>query len=267
MELLTSKENAAIKRVARLLSSRRFRDTEGSFVCEGARLILDGIESGHTPEALYTTQRAFERYPALQEAAKASDKAYLITEALAEKIAETSSPQGVFAVFKKLDNGKTPATIKSGDGKRSYVLLSQVQDPGNVGAILRTCEAFGVTEVLLSADCADPYSPKVLRAGMGAVFRQPLRLCANLLTEMETLRESGVHLFAAALGEDSRRLGEIAFPPAAGVLIGNEGNGLPEELIAACDDCLLIPMPGGAESLNAAVAAGILVWEITKPTI
>jgi TrmH family RNA methyltransferase len=265
MESLTSKENAAIKYVARLLSSRRLREEEGSFVCEGARLILDGIESGHTPQSLYITQRAMERYPALEDAACVAQKAYLITEALAEKITETSSPQGVFAIFQKLDNRETPATIKSGGDKRSYVLLSHVQDPGNVGAILRTCEAFGVTEVLLSADCADPYSPKVLRAGMGAVFRQPLRLCVDLFTEMETLRQNGVHLFAAALGEDSRRLGEITFPPVSGVLIGNEGNGLPEELVAACDDSLLIPMPGGAESLNAAVAAGILVWEMHKP--
>lgn len=262
MERITSRENPQIKRMAKLLASRKAREEEKAFVCEGTRLVLDGVASGETPLLLLVTEQAITRYPALEEVVGTAERTLLISDELAARLGDTRTPQGVFALFKKLDNWKTAVTIKSGGGKRSFVLLSKVQDPGNVGAVMRSCEAMGVDGLLLSDDCADLYSPKTLRAGMGAVFRLPVRVCENIAAEISALRKAGVAVYAAALRPDAKRLGRFDFPAASAVVIGNEGGGLDDDIINACDNTVLIPMAGGAESLNAGVAAGILIWEL-----
>ena len=258
--LISSKTNADIKWLKRLIDSKKERDEQGLFVCEGARLSLDGAAGGQTPVACYYTAHAAQKFPAVAALAEQCPKAAMITDDIAAKLADTHSPQGVFAVYKKLDNSQTADTIKRG----KKVLLSAVQDPGNVGAIMRSCEAFGVQELILSEDCADRYSAKVLRASMGGIFRLPTRVTADLAAEIADLRRAGTHVYAAALTQDSHPVEACDFAGSCAVLIGNEGNGLTDGLIASCDGTVMIPMPGGAESLNAGVAAGILIWEMTR---
>ncbi|MCL2055814.1 MAG: RNA methyltransferase [Oscillospiraceae bacterium] len=258
---LTSKDNPIIKEAARLASSKKARDNARAFMCEGAKLVSDGADCGARPLMLFATEKALARYPALAQTARMSERAYLITDELAARLSDTDTPQGVFAVFKKLDIQKSADTIYSCRGP--CVVLSRVSDPGNAGAVMRSCEALGAQGLILSPDCADVYSPKALRAGMGAVFRLPI-VIRPVLEAVRGLRANGFTVSAAAVCDNAAVAGEYTFPEKSAVLIGNEGAGLSPEEIEACDNTVMIPMHGGAQSLNAAVAAGILIWEMTK---
>ncbi|MBQ1962609.1 MAG: RNA methyltransferase [Clostridia bacterium] len=144
------------------------------------------------------------------------------------------------------------------------VLLESVRDPSNIGAIIRSAAAIGIDRLILSADCADIYHPKAVRASMGTLFNQPIDRVPELSSVIRQMRENGRRVFAAALDEDAVRLGD--FIPESGdcVVIGNEGHGLLPETVEACDKTVIIPMTDRAESLNAAVAASILMWEFSK---
>ena len=172
MERITSRENPQIKQLTKLIAQKKERTRTGLFVAEGARIAADAVKSGLAVEQLFLTPQARERYP--QEAALLTEKAqkiYEITPELAQKIANTNTPQGVFCVLPMLDNHFQTATIW---GTGHYLVLCSLQDPGNLGTIIRSCEAFGIDRLFLTDDCPDLYSPKVLRATMGGVFRLPI---------------------------------------------------------------------------------------------
>ena len=259
---IASRENPAVKRYVALAGSRRERRRLGLFVTEGAKLTLEAFGAGYRPVELFVTEAAWEDgSDALADCALAAERFCRVSDAVAQKLAQSVTPQGVFAVFSALDNGAQPVKIGN-NGK--FLLLSSLQDPGNLGTILRTAAAFGIDGVFLSADCPDLFSPKVLRASMGGVFKAPVRVAEDLGAEIDALRAAGVTVYAAALGEGAASLRETALGPGCAVVIGNEGNGLAPELAARCDRALVIPMEPGTESLNAAMAAGILLWEIYR---
>jgi TrmH family RNA methyltransferase len=144
-------------------------------------------------------------------------------------------------------------------------LLEAIRDPGNLGTVIRTAAAMGIGAMILSADCADLYHPRTVRAAMGALFTQRIiRVGRGMLPEViGGLRDAGRRVFATALHQDALRLGEVALRQGDCVVIGNEGHGLTEETVAACDACMIIPMQEGSESLNAATAAAICMWELS----
>ena len=145
---------------------------------------------------------------------------------------------------------------------RRAVLLENVQDPGNVGTVIRTANALGMDAVVLTGACADLYSPKTVRATMGALFRQPVLTCTQ--DELvQLLNANGLKLYGAALTDAAQDLRRVPLSPAA-VAIGSEGRGLSAQLLAQCDGQIIIPMQPGAESLNAAVAAAVVMWEIAR---
>ena len=236
IQQITSKENAKLKAAAKLVHSKKERVATGSFLAEGCRLCTDALNSGRRPLRVF------------------------VTEQLAHKLSDTQTPQGVFCVFPILDNCAQLDTIK----KNRIVILSSLQDPGNIGTIIRTAEAFGVDMILISADCPDLYAPKTLRATMGGVFRLPVVVVEDLRGQILSLHDQGVQVYAAALHRDSVPITELNFQQPSAVVIGNEGNGLTEEIIAACTKPMVIPMAGRAESLNAAVAATVAIWEMCK---
>lgn len=260
MLTLTSKDNPHIKRLVALQSSKKERDAAGLFVCEGVRLCLDLFQSGCIPEELYITRAVLERYPAFEEFAGLCGESAVLADHLSDRLSDTKTPQGVFAVCKKLDNTQSAVTIKKGG---RYLLLSTIQDPGNLGSMIRSCEAFGLDGLFLSADSADLYSPRVIRASMGGIFRLPVVIANDVAGEVGRLEQSGIPVYAATAAAGAKPVRDCDFSGGAAVLIGNEGNGLPPELIEACSEKVMIPMAGGAESLNAGVAAGILLWEMT----
>lgn len=145
---------------------------------------------------------------------------------------------------------------------RHVIVLEGVQDPGNVGTVIRTANALGMDTVVLTGACADLYSPKTVRAAMGALFRQPVLTCTQ--DELvQLLNANGLKLYSAALTDTAQDLRRVPLSPAA-VAIGSEGRGLSAQLLSQCDGQIIIPMQPGAESLNAAVAAAVVMWEIAR---
>ena len=190
-----------------------------------------------------------------------SEKSYMITPDLSRKISGTVTPQGVFCI------GAVPDSTLDTDRleKRGrYILLENVQDPSNIGAVFRTAEALGIDGALLSADCCDPYNPKTMRASMGAVFRLPFAVADDPVSEVEKQKKRGLRPLAAVPDRGAVSVTDIDAHGGVIMCVGNEGNGLTAELIAACCQSVTIPMRGRAESLNAAAAASLLMWEMVR---
>ncbi len=242
-DVITSKKNPLIAHFSRLSEDGSYRRTCGEYVCEGVKLLNDALASGLEINNVLCTRSA-----ALPELPELTKIHYASGDALATASYQ-QTPQGVLFTV--------PLPKVQGiclDTNRSYLLLDRVQDPGNVGTMLRTAEAFGFAGALLLQGCADPYSPKTLRGSMGAVFR--LNIC--MLSALETFP---LPIYAAVQnGEDVT----TAEKRPCILAIGNEGQGLSSDIIFAAEKRVTIPMRGRAESLNAATAAAILMWELSK---
>ena len=255
--MITSKDNEIIKHISKLLSSARYRRETGTFAAEGVRLCTDGAESGATDKAFLYTARAAEKYSEnFEKIRQAAEAEYELSDALFKKISDTTAPQGFMCIFKTLDKMKILNKI---DKKGKYAALENIQDPSNMGTILRTAEALGTSGIILSSDCCDIYSPKVVRGSMGAVFRIPVIIVENFTEYISGLTESGMMTYAST-PHQAENINSVNFSGGSVVLIGNEGNGLKEETINACYKRIKIPMNGRAESLNAAAAAAILLY-------
>ena len=253
MDVITSRENPRIKRACALRDSEKQRAAAGLFFAEGPKLCLE-LARGCRAAELYATAPALAHTPALAALGPAVVE---ITQPVAEKLAGTRSTQGVFALFETPATDPAPLLATA----RRILALDAVQDPGNVGTLLRSAAAFGFDAVLLGPGCAAPFSPKVLRASMGAAGRLPLGVCADLPAALGALRGRGVACLAAALYK-ARPLDAVGtqFPGGVCVVIGSEGQGLSDAAIAACSAAVRIPMTDRVESLNAGVAGSILLW-------
>lgn len=248
---ITSRDNETIKYACKIGRNKAFRQSEGCFLAEGLKLCCE-LARALTPLKVFYTLRALENCPAL---ARLEGVHYEITDAVAEKLAETQATQGVFALF-----ALPQASLETLQPGARYVCLENVQDPSNVGAVLRSAAAFGFDGAVLSQGSADAFSGKALRASMGAVAH--ISVIDNVVMPqlLQTCREKGIVTVAAAL-QRARPLSEIE-PPQGGLalLIGNEGAGLTEDTVASADAVARIPMTDRVESLNAAVAASVLLW-------
>lgn len=255
---ITARDNPAVKHYRRLRDNKRARREERLFVAEGLRIVCDALQYPGLVQQVFVTDTAAERIGALPEFRKA-DACLRISDAVGESMTDTYHTQGIFAVC-RMPAQLPPAALLRPGGR--YLVLCDLQDPGNMGMILRTADALGMDAVFSAGSC-EMYSPKVVRAAMGSLLRvsvcetSPLPLAA-LLHQRQILS------YAAVPAKDAQPLNECSFDGGCAVWIGNEGNGLPDELIAACGQTVTIPMRGGPESLNAAMAAGILMWEMTR---
>ena len=252
-EKITSRENAKIKYACRLASGAAFRRTEGRFLAEGRKLCPE-LARGAELETLFYTENALEKCP---ELAALPGEHYLVEDHVADKLADVGTHQGVFGVF------RTPVhTLEEVRPGGRYLALERVQDPGNVGTILRTADAFHADGMFLVNGCADLYNPKTLRATMGAVFRCPVwTVGAEELSAL--LKKSGIPLYGAALLEDTLDARAVDYNRCA-IAIGSEGRGLTEGVLVLCDRTIKIPMSEHCESLNAAAAATVLLWEAAR---
>ena len=250
---ITSRKNETVRRFRELARDKKLRDSEGTFVIEGDHLCTEAVSAGFEIVAALITQSAARRYASASQLERCAKSCMVISDDIAEYISDTKSPQGLFAQLKR----KPVPTVA---GNR-LVILDGVQDPGNVGTIIRTAEALGINGVLLSEGCADIWSPKVLRASMGSVFRMPC-ISGQLPLMITSLKEQGFSVYGAMLDETAQRLGEIEFPEKAAAVIGSEGSGISQEVRNVCTGGLYIPI-SGAESLNAAAAASIILWELS----
>lgn len=261
MELITSKDNKRLKAVKKLITSASYRREEQLFTAEGLRLCGDALRSGAEVETAYFSEDFLSKQPDFIK--RTQDKVkncFVLKNSIFSTLCDTKTPQGVLFVIKTLDKTLDFDKMKKNG---NIVALDNVQDPLNLGTILRSAEAFGVDGVVLSHDCCDIYSPKVIRGSMGAVFRQPFTVVDDLAGFIRDFNIIGTS-FAAVLDRESTPLSDCDFSGVTLCAVGNEGNGLSGDVIAACSSKVFIPMKGGAESLNVSAAASILIWEMIK---
>ena len=260
--LITSKDNRLVKQWRTLNAGARQRRESGLFAVEGARLCGDALDSGLTIETVLYTADAYTTYATIvRRLIAAANEVAEITPSLANAMADTSHPQGVFCVAKSLDIQLSLDTINN---MGRYGVFEDIQDPGNLGTMIRTAEAFGLDGLLLSTGCCDIYNPKVLRSSMGGVFRMPLMIAEDLPDVIAALQARGMTAFACVVDADAFPIDQTDMSAGALCVIGNEGNGLKPQTVAACKQRVTIPMAGRAESLNASMAAGIVMWEMTR---
>ena len=249
---VTSRDNAAIKAACKLRDDARARAVQGLFFAEGPKLCLE-LARGCRLHALYATLAALARTPALA----AFDAVTVpVSGPVAEKLAGTKSSQQVFGLF------AVPAPLPAVPGTARRVLaLDGVQDPGNVGTLLRSAAAFGFDAAVLGPGCAAPFAPRTLRASMGAAARLPLLLTDDLPAVLDGLTQRGMVCLAAAL-RGAKPLASFAGPWPGGVcvVIGSEGQGLSAPVLDACSAAVRIPMTDRVESLNAGAAGSVLLW-------
>jgi len=259
--IITSKDNPVIKLYQKLSSSKKERLQYGLFVLEGLRITEDALKEDSGITHLILTKRAEEKFgQQLFQADLRDTKTIVISNELGNRIASTDTTQGVFAICRIPHMPDVLHLIS--DGGR-FVVLSGLQDPGNVGMIIRTADALGLDGVIMSGSC-ELFSPKVIRSTMGSVFRMRIAVENDEDVLFAALAENSVTASAAVIDKDALPVTECKFEGSQAVFIGNEGNGLSPETAARCSRKIIIPMHGNINSLNAAMAAGILMWELKK---
>lgn len=247
MEVITSRQNPLFQKIRKLNTSGSFRRQQGLFPGEGGKLLEEAVKWDASIEFVVKTPEA-----GLPD--RLSCRVVETPGDVLGSLADTEAPQGVIFAC-RLPESALPETLPQG----RYLVLDGVQDPGNLGTVWRTADAFGASGLLLTGSCADPFGPKAVRATMGACFRLPVWK-GERQAVAALLERSGIPLYATALREDTEDIGNVDLTQAA-VVIGSEGRGISEELLGLCRRTLKIPMEDRCESLNAAVAAAIVLWE------
>ncbi len=291
MERITSTGNKLIREVRDLEKKARARRESGLFIAEGERLCseipaayierifvaddYDGSLPELAGEVSHDVQNAQMRAEAGANAAQTSShplqspdtggqrnraaqrtpKIFQVPRELMEHMSDTKNSQGILAVVRQKKYTELPGDF--------FLILDTLQDPGNMGTIFRTAEAAGVDGILMNRDCVDVYSPKVVRATMGAMFRMPFMVSDDLPAEIRRMKSEGVQVYAAHL-RGTKNHWDFDYRQPTAFMIGNEGNGLQDEIAALADTYLRIPMMGHTESLNAGVAASVLMYEALR---
>lgn len=260
--VISSRKNEIIKNAVRLSSSPEYRREAGLFLAEGARLCSDAVQSGIRVRALFYTAHAMEKYGEyLNVILPGARQVYEVEPHVAQLLSDTKTTQGVFCICEIPRRAGELAELKA---DRHYAAFENLQDPANLGAVLRTAEALGVGGIILAGSCCDVYSPKVLRASMGAVFRLSFYTAPVLADVLSELNRKGFLTLAAVPDSSAKKITEFLFDAPTVIAVGNEGNGLTQEAIEACGQRVTIPMLGRAESLNASASAAILMWEMMR---
>ena len=273
-EIIRSRQNKNVVELCKL-SDRRAREKAHEFRFDGIKLLDEALKNGVALRAVFL--RASEVDEIVENLQKKHTKEVfdkigrilVLADEIFDRISEEKSPEGVISVAKYIDKFQKNVTIyNSADflsmKNERIVLLESVRDPANIGAIIRSAAAIGVDRLIISDDCADIYNPRAVRASMGTLFDQHIDRVADLPCAIRGLRESGRRVFAAALTDEAVRLGSFTVQKGDCVVIGNEGHGLTDQTVNACDGSVIIPMTARAESFNAAVAAAIVMWQM-KP--
>lgn len=258
MTEIQSRTNGTLRHLARLAREKKYRLSCGEMLCEGTKMLREALSSGVQIRTVLTRGvQDDETAELLRQAECAGAVLFSAPDALFRQASDVETPQDV--VFSCTPPAFGAAALT---GASRVLLLDGLQDPGNMGTILRTADAFALDAVVLAEGCVDPYAPKVVRATMGAIFRLPVVPMPRADAFNHLLAER-LPLYAAALAEDSVPVQQLALSRCA-IAIGNEGRGVSEETLLHCEKKIILPMAGSAESLNAGVAAAILMWEMTR---
>ena len=279
MEIISSKDNKKIKYIRGLMEKGSIRKKNRQFVVEGIKLVDEALKYGDVSEIVITESLYAEIVSGdlsdnalLAENGKNvikyvenSRSTIVVLDAVFNSVSETITPQGVLAVvgmpcYRLLDEDYLDK-IYSKTGKIKLLILEDTSDPGNLGTIMRTAEAAGVTGVIMTKGTVDIFNPKVVRSTMGSIFRLPFAYVEDLKEVIKELRKSGISFYATHLkGEKSYKA--IQYSDRSAILIGNEAKGLSDKVADLADTYVIIPMQGRVESLNAAVAAALMMYEV-----
>ena len=256
MEYIQSKDNLLIKDI-RKLKEKRYRTSSNMFLVEGFRFVEEALDSGFEVAHIFISARGEDKFKnsSMKNKLQVNTKVYGVSDSLLKNICDTDNPQGIIASVRN-----KPVEIKYDNG--FYMLADRIQDPGNMGTIIRTAHAAGALGVILTKGTVDIYNEKTLRATMGSIFKIPI-IYDNDLSLVQKLKKSGFKLVTSSLATD-KNFYDIDLKGKIIISVGNEGNGISDEVYEICDLKIKIPMPGGAESLNAAVASSIMMYEVVR---
>ena len=264
VECIVSKSNSTIAKIAKLLNKKERKETE-LFTLDGVKLFLEAHNFGAEIKYIVLNDKSnfdSDTTEKIFSAKRAGANIICVNDAVFSKLTDESAPQGIVTVCKFLPNHRFLSVVESIKPNEKIMLFESVRDPGNVGAILRNAAAFGVDKLIFTADCADIYSQKVVRAAMGAIFKVKIDIVSDVLKTVDSLKIRGRRVIATTLGTNSLELRKDKISAGDVFVIGNEGHGISDGLIKASDETMFIPMCKNTESLNASVAASILMWEL-----
>ena len=255
MREITSKDNKIVK-LCEQLAARKYRDRLGLYLIEGENLLEEAVQEGAAVETVLIRRDCRKIPPGLE------DRTYILGDGLFRKLSLTDTSQGSLAIVKKPEVSRKALLEQGAAG--NFVVLDRLQDPGNIGTIIRTADAAGYKLAIVMKGTADVFSPKAVRAATGSLFRMPVVFMDSAHELAEFTRAAGKKLVATCFDTDRYYYDEDLKKNIA-LIIGNEGNGISGELIEGSDVKIKIPMYGNIESLNASVAAGILMYEAVRP--
>ncbi|RDU24196.1 TrmH family RNA methyltransferase [Anaerosacchariphilus polymeriproducens] len=251
--MIISAKNQQIKNLIQLNKKSKYRNEKELFVIEGIKLFQEAPKE--RIESIYISESLFNRK---EHVSNLKDFQYeVVKDDIFEKISDTKTPQGIICIVRQFKH--VFEDLKK-QANAHFILLEDLQDPGNVGTIFRTAEGAGITGIILSKSTVDIYNPKTIRSTMGSIFRVPFVYVEDFYQMLIELKKSGIKTYAAAL-DGERYYDQENYNRSFGFVIGNEGNGLSSKALSLVDSGLKIPMEGKVESLNAAIAAGILMYE------
>lgn len=270
--VITSRNNETVKWAA-ALSAKKERERSRAFIAEGEKLSFEALDTGLPVSHIFVHESKKDTLFARLEKYFSNnfykDTAVItLSDGAFSKISTESAPQGIISVIKYLDFFKDTDIIYKEEflklPNERAIFLSSVRDPGNLGAVIRSAAAFGVEHIILTADSADIYNPKTVRSAMGSLFHVKATVVRDAVGTVKELISSGRRAFAAELREGAVSVADAALTSSDVVIIGNEGHGISPDLSAASSGSVYIPISGKTESLNAAVAAALFMWEINK---
>ncbi|MBO9540633.1 RNA methyltransferase [bacterium] len=251
--ILTSLQNPKLKAL-RALHTRKGRKQAGLFLLETTKLVQEALKSGWPLVEAFVTESWLAKYGTLDGVPTT-----LVAERLFDQLVTTETPEGVVAIAKI----PAPAATVPVPENAFFVVADSLQDPGNLGTVIRTADAVGASAVLVGPGTVDPYSPKAVRATMGSLFHLPVLVRPSLEDDLSRLKAQGVAVYATALRTD-RSLYDLDLKGKVAWLVGNEGAGLSDEMIGLATEAVSIPMPGQAESLNAGIATAVCLYETLR---
>lgn len=266
--IINAKDNKKIKYIKKLLKSGKFRKEEKKFVVEGTRIVKDTPQE-YVEEIFYNTSYLKKNEDLIKDFRKNFNqtKFYEVDDSVLKAISDTKTPQGILAICRKksicLEECINDFNQKQDSEVDVYVVLEDIQDPGNLGTIIRSALATGVKGIILTKECVDVYSPKVVRSTMGTIFKIQIVTDCEIKQVIKTFQENKVCVYAADL-EGAQEIYKTDFNKNCAILIGNEGNGLKKETSSLSDCKIKIPMEEGVESLNAGVATSVILYEIYR---
>ena len=255
--IITSTSNERIKDIKKIIKSSKERYERGLFVVEGIRMFKE--IPAERIDSIYVSESGWDKYSDIINEYNLEPN--IVSDKIFAGISDTSTPQGILSLVRMYTYA-----LEDVMGENSFIIIGEkIQDPGNLGTIIRTAEGAGVTGIVLSDDSVDIYNPKVVRSTMGSIFRLPIYISHNLNSDIDLLKEKQIVIYGAHLdGEDFYK---CDFKGSCGFLVGNEGNGLSKDIALKADKLVKIPMNGKVESLNVAISTAVISYEVLRQRI